>query len=183
MRVESNMLSRLYSVKELADSKGYSVEFRQDEYCIFIYIKNPVDGEYTNLHNSYFPFEMEIYLRDQIENLENLVKNLPDMKEETKLCTRCKNSKPVSEFAKSSRTKDGLQAWCKDCMKSYKPKKKLESTTYELTTIIQKELSEYSDVELFEELLQRGYEGELHLRIELTDELVGLSQTTKLTQL
>lgn len=32
-----------------------------------------------------------------------------------KTCTRCRLTKPASEFSKDSRGKDGLQGWCKDC--------------------------------------------------------------------
>lgn len=35
----------------------------------------------------------------------------------TKWCSKCKTSKPVSEFNKSKKEKDGLQYWCKDCMR------------------------------------------------------------------
>jgi hypothetical protein len=36
-----------------------------------------------------------------------------------KTCTKCKETKPLSEFCKDKRTKDGLSGWCKDCVKSY----------------------------------------------------------------
>jgi len=32
---------------------------------------------------------------------------------ETKRCTKCGETKPVSEFWKSKQAKDGLQCWCK----------------------------------------------------------------------
>ncbi len=38
---------------------------------------------------------------------------------DTKACSRCKNSVPVTEFHRESATKDGLQRWCKACCKSY----------------------------------------------------------------
>ena len=34
---------------------------------------------------------------------------------QTKTCTKCKETKPVSEFNKNRRTKDGLMGWCKPC--------------------------------------------------------------------
>jgi hypothetical protein len=36
-----------------------------------------------------------------------------------KKCSRCKTDKPISEFRKNSRSKDGLSVWCKDCEKEY----------------------------------------------------------------
>lgn len=36
-----------------------------------------------------------------------------------KNCTKCKNELEEEQFAKSNKTKDGLQAWCKSCMSSY----------------------------------------------------------------
>lgn len=32
-----------------------------------------------------------------------------------KVCTRCKNPKPLKDFAKKSASKDGLAPWCKAC--------------------------------------------------------------------
>jgi len=36
---------------------------------------------------------------------------------ETKVCVRCKEDKPLDQYSKSSRAKDGLQTACKDCNK------------------------------------------------------------------
>jgi len=38
----------------------------------------------------------------------------------TKVCTKCKISKPVPSFNKDSRLKSGLRSDCKDCQKQYK---------------------------------------------------------------
>ena len=32
-----------------------------------------------------------------------------------KVCTRCKNTKSIDQFAKRSKNKDGLSGWCKAC--------------------------------------------------------------------
>lgn len=37
----------------------------------------------------------------------------------TKVCKRCRNEKPTSEFHKDAAHKDGLHNWCKDCEKAY----------------------------------------------------------------
>jgi len=40
----------------------------------------------------------------------------------TKICSnpKCKNpEKPITEFSKHFRYKDGLKSWCKECVKEY----------------------------------------------------------------
>jgi len=37
----------------------------------------------------------------------------------TKICTRCKKTKPFTEFYKNPREKNGLDYWCKECFKEY----------------------------------------------------------------
>ena len=39
--------------------------------------------------------------------------------EQTKECKRCHTPKPISAFAKSARRKDGMQVWCKVCIKKH----------------------------------------------------------------
>jgi len=36
-----------------------------------------------------------------------------------KKCLKCKQEKNVSEFAKKSERRDGLQTWCRDCKNAY----------------------------------------------------------------
>jgi len=36
----------------------------------------------------------------------------------SKICTKCKQMKPVTAFYRHNKNKDGLQAWCKECIKS-----------------------------------------------------------------
>lgn len=38
---------------------------------------------------------------------------------EEKVCVRCKESKPLSEFSKDRRSKDGLNCYCRACKKVY----------------------------------------------------------------
>jgi len=37
----------------------------------------------------------------------------------TKICSRCKKEKPITEFYKDKNTKDGLTCWCKECKEEY----------------------------------------------------------------
>jgi hypothetical protein len=47
-------------------------------------------------------------------------------KVEKKLCSRCKQFKPHSDFYKNKSTKDGLARWCKQCKKEYRQKRAAE---------------------------------------------------------
>lgn len=49
---------------------------------------------------------------------------------ETKFCTKCEKQKPVSEFGKNKSKKDGLQSYCKECVKIYKRKHYEDNTDY-----------------------------------------------------
>ena len=51
---------------------------------------------------------------------------------ETKLCTKCGQVKPVSEFGLNKSKKDGLQSHCKECVKAYKKKHYEENKQYYL---------------------------------------------------
>ena len=44
----------------------------------------------------------------------------------TKICTKCKEPKDVSEFSKNKCRKDGLGDWCKSCIKRYRDDHKEE---------------------------------------------------------
>jgi hypothetical protein len=48
------------------------------------------------------------------------------MSQPTKKCTKCKAIKPLSEFNKERRNKDGLHVWCRECIKAYKAKYRAE---------------------------------------------------------
>lgn len=54
----------------------------------------------------------------------------------TKVCTKCKQEKLVSDFYKKSNTEDGLQYWCKECQnesnKKTHQKKKLQKRNTQL---------------------------------------------------
>ena len=48
----------------------------------------------------------------------------------TKSCSKCKIEKPVSEFCKNKRNKDGLHPWCKACRKEYREVNKAAISEY-----------------------------------------------------
>lgn len=39
---------------------------------------------------------------------------------ESKLCNKCGEIKPISDFGKNKSKKDGLQSYCKECTKIYR---------------------------------------------------------------
>lgn len=41
-----------------------------------------------------------------------------------KTCSKCKETKPMSEFYKDRSKKDGLRSWCKSCFKRYRKSEK-----------------------------------------------------------
>lgn len=51
-----------------------------------------------------------------------------------KQCPRCAKTKAISKFYTNSKSKDGLQVWCKDCQKAYsrknhKPQRKTRTSS------------------------------------------------------
>ena len=90
---------------------------------------------------------------------------------ETKICSKCKQEKPLEEFNKSSTSADGLQYVCKECMAVYN-KQRSEEKKKKKDVIIQNdhtlkkvysnpELAKFHPRELIAELKARGYSGEL----------------------
>lgn len=63
----------------------------------------------------------------------------------TKVCTKCKKEKLVSEFHKKSDTNDGLQFWCKQCQseanKESQKKKRLQKRNTQLKRFSQYHLN------------------------------------------
>jgi len=41
----------------------------------------------------------------------------------TKYCSKCEQDKPIAEFSKAAREMDGLQRWCRPCMRAYNKRK------------------------------------------------------------
>lgn len=44
-----------------------------------------------------------------------------------KACSKCKINKNINNFCKSSKNKDGLQSWCKECVSSARMKRYYEN--------------------------------------------------------
>lgn len=44
----------------------------------------------------------------------------------TKVCSKCGEEQPLENFSKSKRSKDGLMAWCKECVRQYNQEHKDE---------------------------------------------------------
>ena len=67
-------------------------------------------------------------LREQIK--KNRLKAKEKIKNNKKICNKCKKEKPLESFYKDSKRLDGRQGWCKDCCEKYRAKiKKLPKTT------------------------------------------------------
>lgn len=45
---------------------------------------------------------------------------MPELLTGTKTCSKCSENKPLDQFNKTKRNKDGLQTWCRECTKQYK---------------------------------------------------------------
>ena len=104
---------------------------------------------------------------------------MEETKEEKKFCPHCKQFKPLEAFTKDKRNKDGLCYICKDCAKDrqkeyqrlYRIRKTAARKEEEAREIEKKSaLSSYTPRQLMEELMSRGYEGNLKkvISIELT---------------
>lgn len=64
---------------------------------------------------------VSVFIKQDLDDLKELFKVVePNADfvvplEETRVCTKCKQEKPLSEFSKHRSTKDGLRYMCKDC--------------------------------------------------------------------
>lgn len=81
----------------------------------------------------------------------------------TKVCSHCGRELPVSEFNKRSASSDGLQNWCRDCMRkshneSYSRRRALSSLSHDDAP---NPLASFKPRALIEELRRRGYKGKL----------------------
>ncbi|WAX17085.1 hypothetical protein PF672P2_00070 [Parabacteroides phage PF672P2] len=75
---------------------------------------------------------------------------------EVKLCARCGKTLPISEFDNHGTNKDGLQSYCRDCVREYNRERYRKGKLYS-----NPELAKFTPGQLIEELKARGYTGEL----------------------
>ena len=91
---------------------------------------------------------------------------------ETKVCAKCGQELPTSEFNRCNGNKDGLQAYCKQCHRmsvklsaKRREEKKAEQERAEFEKkykiYTNRDLAKFTPRDLMLELKARGYEGEL----------------------
>ena len=110
----------------------------------------------------------------------------------TKVCPKCGQELPISEFTRKTSSKDGLQCYCKKCnskatteyARKRKERKKARMVEeeriefekkYKIYTC--KELAPFTPRELMLELKARGYTGDLlYQEIKVTEHRINLSK-------
>lgn len=100
-----------------------------------------------------------------------------------KICSRCKESKPLEEFPKNKRRKDGHNTYCKPCHKAYveehyqanrqvyldrEAKKRLENPNYNRDYKLANR-SRYTDLENKRRAMKRNQVGKPYNRQEVFD--------------
>lgn len=78
--------------------------------------------------------------------------------EQTKVCSKCKQELPISHFNGSRKSPDGLQYYCKECVKEAN-NISAEKRKNALNRVddSESELSQYTPRQLMEELKRRGF--------------------------
>jgi hypothetical protein len=110
----------------------------------------------------------------------------------TKVCRKCGEELPISEFTRKATAKDGLQCYCKKCnskatteyarkRKEREKAQKIENERVEFENkykiYTNRELAKFTPRELMLELKARGYEGELLYReVKVTEHRINLSK-------
>lgn len=80
---------------------------------------------------------------------------------QSKVCSKCHELKPLTEFHKMKGSPDGYQYMCIKCKKEENNKRKLRAKEHTNTSENNKELSKFTSGQLIKELKIRGYKGEL----------------------
>lgn len=103
--------------------KVWRYDFREDSDIDNCYktIIVELDEEHYDEGEAEYVWENQRKLNDELR--QELARELQrDNEVELKLCKKCKEEKPLSEFYKFSRSKDGLYYYCKPCKDSYDDK-------------------------------------------------------------
>lgn len=107
---------------------------------------------------------------------------------ETKVCSKCRQELPTSEFNKCSASKDGFHSYCKPCQSAAaklsaerRKKKKIEEERAEFEKkykiYTNRELAKFTPGELMLELKARGYTGDLlYQEVKVTEHRINLSK-------
>jgi len=110
----------------------------------------------------------------------------------TKVCRKCGQELPISQFTRKAKAKDGLQCYCKECnskasneySRKRRERKKAEAKENERIEFEKKykiytnrELAKFTPRELMLELHAHGYEGELlYKEIKVTEHRINLAK-------
>lgn len=110
----------------------------------------------------------------------------------TKVCRKCGQELPISEFTRKASSKDGLQCYCRKCnskvtteyarkRREKEKARKIENERIEFEKkykiYTHKDLAKFNPRELMLELKARGYEGELVFReVKVTEHRINLSK-------
>jgi hypothetical protein len=110
----------------------------------------------------------------------------------TKVCRKCGQELPITEFSVKTTAKDGLQSYCKKCnsktssenarkRREKEKARKIENERIEFEKkykiYTNKDLAKFTPRELMLELKARGYEGELVFReVKVTEHRINLNK-------
>lgn len=132
----------------------------------------------------------EGFVVTRVHRLFNLeIHNKPNNME-TKVCVKCGKELPMDSFYKNTKTKDGVDSYCKECKKAcnklYSEKRKAEKKRIEeereeydkkYRVYTNRELAKFTPRDLMLELKARGYEGELLFReVKVTERRINLGK-------
>jgi len=107
--------------------------------------------------------------------MDNELKTNTPTEATTKVCPKCGRELQLSEFSKSSNSKDGYQHHCKDCQRmANKANKKRKKAINLLDYVVNSEqanlnpkLEGFTPRELLTELRARGYRGDLLWQVKV----------------
>lgn len=80
---------------------------------------------------------------------------------QTKVCSKCGRTLPVSRFSRRTSSSDGLQCQCKECQSAYTKRNHDMQITPPIKGDPSSPLKDFTPRQLIEELRNRGYRGTL----------------------